>query len=237
LPQYFQHGIYRCIISIKDTTRNYIGLFRFNKLNYYTHYDLKRAKELDLEIQMIEDGNNNFLYYSNDKLIQGTKLFGKFVDLLFGIKEAGLGDVSDKSKSILVSLWGALCQMNVSKKVVSNMEGVNTKAGQEVKSIIPYDENTSIIKLTNESKVFKYNYARIKPYLLANSRYKMSKLMEPYRDDIIRCHTDSMFLPYQLDPTKIELGCKLGQLKYKGYYKNFVMKNINDYDGEFTKIN
>lgn len=90
LPEHFQYGIYRCMIQ-KITTR----LFRYNKNNYYTHFDLERAKELGLKIEMIEDGENNFLHYDRCKLILGRQLFGKFIDKLYPLKEQGIDGAKD----------------------------------------------------------------------------------------------------------------------------------------------
>ena len=57
--EFFEFGIYRAIIS--GTTKK----FGFNPKNYYTHIDLTRAKELNLNIKLIVDSQPNFLHYSS----------------------------------------------------------------------------------------------------------------------------------------------------------------------------
>ena len=49
--EYPSYGIYRCIITKSETVND--KLFRFNKNSYYTHMDLKRAKELGFNIEMM----------------------------------------------------------------------------------------------------------------------------------------------------------------------------------------
>lgn len=105
----------------------------------------------------------------------------------------------------------------------------------EIRMILPTTDKTkNIVKQYNEKKTFIYNYGRLKPFLLSNGRYKMSKLIEPIIDDVIRTHTDSVFITYKLDG-KIAVGENMGQLKCKGHFENFEVANINKYDGIFVK--
>ena len=97
---YFHYGIYRC--TVKGTSK----LFRFNFDNYYTHIDLNNAKQLGLDIKLIIDEKPNFLYYSRDKCLTGNELFGRYVDLLFDLKQKKING----SKQILNILWGSLCE-------------------------------------------------------------------------------------------------------------------------------
>ena len=107
------YGIYRCHITYD---KNMTKLFRFNFKDHYTHTDLYRARELKLNIKLIVDDKPNFLYYSRDKLLVGTELFGNYVDLLFDLKQKGI----DGSKSILNILWGALGECDQVKKILLN---------------------------------------------------------------------------------------------------------------------
>ncbi len=76
---FFCYGIYKCkITNIEQSNKK--KLFRFNPENYYTTQDLRNAKMLDFQIDIIEE-DNNFLYYSKDTLISGKKLFTYFIFL------------------------------------------------------------------------------------------------------------------------------------------------------------
>ncbi len=80
--KFFKFGICRA-----NLTGDY-ELFRFNNgINYYTHTDLQLEKELKLDIELVEDGQTIFLYYSSDKLIQRKELFGEFVKILYPLRK------------------------------------------------------------------------------------------------------------------------------------------------------
>ena len=100
------YGIYRCII--KGTNK----LFKFNKHNFYTHIDIKQARELNLYIELVEDKEPNFLYYSREKLITGNEIFKQYVEELFELKHKGIKQI----KPILNILWGALAETKNQKQ-------------------------------------------------------------------------------------------------------------------------
>ena len=54
---FYPFGIFRCKIKYDE---NYKKLFRFSDKNYYTHIDLTRAKELNLNVELIIDEQANF---------------------------------------------------------------------------------------------------------------------------------------------------------------------------------
>ena len=61
--EYYAYGLYHCVIK-KDNLKVINNLFRFNDKNWYTHIDLKRAKELKLDITIIENNECNFLSFN-----------------------------------------------------------------------------------------------------------------------------------------------------------------------------
>ena len=211
---FFKYGIYRAVIEYNETKKK---LFRWNKLNHYTHFDLTRAKELNLEIKLILDDQPNFLYYSRDKLITGTELFGNYVDTLFDLKQKKI----PRAKNFLNLLWGALTQKAINKENVSdNIEKpVHIQDDSELLSMKPYDDNTTHIETMKNDKAFKTGFGRLKPFLISKGRSLISKLIEPYINTCIRCHTDGFMLSEQ--PTSLKLGDKLGELKYEGYNNNY----------------
>jgi len=214
-------------------------LFRFNKLNYYTHFDLTRAKELGLEIKLIIDEQPNFLYYSRDKLITGTELFGNYVNTLFDLKQKKL----PRAKQILNVLWGALSQKKVNKHTISNKLETDyvIPDDYDLTEIKPYDDNNTHIGITNNDKQFKLGFGRIKPFLISKGRSMISKIIEPYNNNlvrtnepniynivkIVRCHTDGFLLTHK--PIDLSIGNNIGELKYEGYNDNYY-KIKNSYD-------
>ena len=69
---FFCYGIYKCKITSIKPNKTDRKLFRFNHENYYTTQDLRLAKMIGLQIDIIEE-ENNMLYYSKDTLISGKK--------------------------------------------------------------------------------------------------------------------------------------------------------------------
>jgi hypothetical protein len=209
---YFEYGIYRCIIT--GTSK----LFRFNFKNYYTHVDLTRAKELNLDIKLIIDDEPNFLYYSRDKCLTGSEIFGEYVNYLFNLKEQGVKG----AKNILNCLWGALCEKNKYKIIHKN--GDVKEIPDNVKpKFRPFDDNNVIVEYVEYNKEFKYGWSRIMPFLLSKGRSVISKIMEPYNEILIRCHTDGVL--FSDEPKNIKYGDKLGDFVFEGKYNISINKS------------
>ena len=81
---YLKYGVYHCEITLDKTKTK---IFRFNQKNKYTHIDINHAKEIGLDVKLIIDGQPNFLYYSRDKLLTGTELFGNYINFMFDLKQ------------------------------------------------------------------------------------------------------------------------------------------------------
>ena len=96
--KYFKYGIYK----VKITGNN--KLFKFNKVNYYTHFDLTIAKELNLLMEIDIDNDWNFYYYKKEILIKTKDIFGQFIEKLYELKKQ-----NKYIKKYLSSIWGALC--------------------------------------------------------------------------------------------------------------------------------
>jgi hypothetical protein len=209
--EFFEYGIYRAIVHMSDNV-NINKLFRFNySKNVYTNVDLTRAKELELDIELIVDDQPNFLYYSRDKLLTGTEIFGEYVNLLFPLKQEKVHG----SKDILNRLWGTLCQRNMKKQIHDHTSSFEIP--DDVRPIFkPYNDDTTIIKYAKYEKQNIYTWARIKPFLLAKGRSIISKIMEPYKNILIRCHTDGVY--FSEEPKDIKYGSQLGELRYEGLH-------------------
>ena len=214
--KFYQYGIYRCEIEESKPK-----LFRNNKLNYYSHIDLTRAKELNLKITLtdLEDDEPNFLYYSRDKLITGDALFGEYVKYLFPLKARKV----PRSKKLVNVLWGGLCQKNVYNEQFSLTDPVKTIfKNRSITALNELSDGKYMVKYVDNSKRYETNYARLAPFLMAKARMHISQALEPNLEFVKRCHTDSMFSIKKLD---IKTSDDLGQMKYEGYCKNVKIFN------------
>jgi hypothetical protein len=216
-------GIYRC--KVEGDINKY--LFKVNKNNYYTSRDLLRARDLKYTLTLTEDGEANFLYYGRETRVTGKQYFGAYVDHMMPLKQSGIG----KAKDILNILWGALCQKDEFKLFVSEEEPLYMGEDKTILSITPCDEDKVMIEVCRSDSMYETNHARMGPFLVANGRARISNIIEPYVDKVVRCHTDSMFVNEQID---VKTGTQLGELRYEGYCPNMEVKNMMKVIGEFN---
>jgi len=212
------YGIYR----VKITNVNE-KLFRLNPSNYYTHIDIFMAKKLNATIELIKDDEPNALLYSPDKLIQGSRVFGKYIKMLFELKKKKI----EGSKPLLNVLWGVLCQKNTSKHYC-HTDKVPLYNGSiiEIRSLShPNNEDNNSFQFMTIQKEHQYktNYARLAPFLLSRGRQIINELLIPYIENVVRVHTDGFMITQKL---QIETGHELGDIKYEGK-ENILIEHIN----------
>jgi hypothetical protein len=221
--KFLPHGIYRCQVECDDVH----PLFRTNPKHYYTHLDLSRAKELGLEINMIMDDQANHLYYHRSKTVNANILFDEFIKFMFELKDKKV----PRAKAILNCLWGALCQKNkISHVVFDDSDAIDLPQDIQVFKITPFREGAKVDYYKND-RMFKTNFARIMPFLLAKARATISAIMEPYVDHVVYCHTDSMIVNKAIE---IQTGNGLGELKYEGYCADMTIVHKTKVDGTFV---
>jgi len=226
--KYFKYGIYRVkILSEVDPF-----IFRFNKLNYYTHIDLNFAKSLNYEMELIEDEEPNFLCYEGC-LINGSKLFGPFVNYLFRLKQMGYKTV----KPILNCLWGYLCKKN-EIPINTAKDGEEIYGDKELVTMCPVGndlKHKKVYKIDIISKEYYYesNYARLGPFMLAKGRYVIAQHVLKNINDVVHINTDGYVLKDK--PSKeLKFGKELGDLKMEEYKDKIEVLNSNEVRG-FTK--
>ena len=207
LNEILTFGIYKCIIK-KSNSKN-DRLFRFNHKNKYSHIDIYHARKLNLEIKLINDNEANSLLWTRDKLLTGTEIFGQFIDYTFNLKNKLK---IDRSKKLINTLWGALCEKKTKNYVCSSELdiGNNTK----IVSIRPTDDGLTIIEVIKRHQQYVSGFARIKPFLMGKARSIMADIMSPYNDVLVRCHTDGFYATEELN---IKIGDELGDLVYEGH--------------------
>ena len=212
-----EYGIYRCKIT-PDLKGSY-KFFRFNELNYYTHLDIEVARKYNLRIELIQDEQPNFLFYSKDKLMNGAFLFKHYVNDLYALKEKKIKG----SKDLLNILWGALAESNFNKfSVDSETELSITNA--KIVSMYVTDERLKFKVISYDYGYFKTNFARLKPFVLAYGRDRLYYVFKNYEHLIVRAHTDGVYMTEY--PDTILTGTKLGHLKYEGI-KDVDIRGLN----------
>ena len=227
--KYFKYGIYRAVVTNPNGIKDVSKLFRFNKSNYYTYIDLTVAKNLNLNIQLIQDTQPNALIYSNDCLISGRQLFGKYVDVVYELKKNNV----PLSKMILNVLWGVLSYkrtIRLTTTALKNDDNLIIEEGKSIVEIRPCNKGDTEVKIVEHTHLYKTCFARIKPFILARGRERIGTAMKPHLDNIIRCHTDGFHSLVKLD---IETGKELGKLQLKGKLPVHIKMNYRIDRGNF----
>jgi hypothetical protein len=222
--KFLPFGVYHLIITGYDSR-----LFKANPENWYTHIDVNRAKELKYKIDLIENDENNLLYYGDR--INGARLFGPYVNFLFPLKQAGHKEI----KPFLTCLWGKICESYDIEVTLSKEQPLF--ASRDIVSIMPASNDINnvggkqIALVQPKEKVYNSSYARIKPFLMAKCRLQMSKIVEPNLQNLVRIYADGIILKKRVED--VETGDKLGNLKFEGKCKKMVVKNARDIIGTF----
>ena len=93
---------------------------------------------------------------------------------------------------------GALCQRNKLYYDISDTINLSDPFDfperEVLKSITPIDNTSWTFQFSNPSNLFKGEYSRIAPFILAQGRKIISKTIEPYKDKVRRIHTDGFIL-------------------------------------------
>lgn len=235
VDNHFTYGIYRAKIKYNP---KYKCAFHFNDNDKYTHQDMTRARELNLDIELIQDGKPNFLYYAPESRIECRQVFKPFIDYLMPLECDK--DIKDASKSIRNVLWGALCERKVTVKYDNEDEEINLDNDEQIIGMKTTKDGISYPMVVNLNRVFKTNYARLGAFLTAAGRTMISKfIIENFDnlDDVKKVHTDgvkSTTKPKNLkrkdDPT-----AQIGDVLYEGYNPSVKIINLNTFsNNNFT---
>lgn len=202
----YMYGYYRCKIEISDD-ENIDRLFRFNKANIYTHFDLESANLLKLKVELIVDDKPNCYIYTRKDCVTGYQLFYRFKQCVWKLKEQKV----EGAKLLSTSLWGGLCCASHKSVTIDKYE-VQPK-GDITK--VQINEDETITYSVRRKKIFQYDWVRLKCFLLSKARLSCVEKMLPYNDVIVRSHTDSFTTTKQID---IETGTQLGDVAFEGKF-------------------
>ncbi len=219
IPKVVKYGLYRCKISRVDARL----FFTNKKSDWYTNIDIQFARKKGYKIKLIQDDEPNHLSYEGC-LISGKKLFGPFVDYLFPLKKQGFQGV----KEIINVLWGKLIQANIVKLKFNSNTTSKVFANEEPMMICPMDDGYAV-ELIKSAKRFETNFARIKPFMFAAGRMRMTHFLDGNEQNLIYSHTDGFVLTKRIITNEInetKMGNELGMLKYEGKCNNIVVKNM-----------
>ncbi len=219
-------GIYHCKIEATNPK-----LFTELKSNMYTHHEVNWAKKLGLKMELLEE---RYLSYERELSTSGGKLFGKYTHMLYPLKIKG----NKLAKLMLNSLWGFLVSKNHYKyyRVVDEMELRDTDV---VLEMMPQPNGKYMFKICNKNNKspFKYDYARIKPFLLGYGRVYMHRQVQYHgAENIVFSHTDSIISKVKLNATnkRLENEKKIGSWHFEGRSDNCKIYNKNKYDFNYT---
>jgi hypothetical protein len=217
--KFYPTGIYHCKI-LKSSDENINKQFRFNKKNRYPSISLNHAKFLGLEIEIIdsETKENNMLLYARNKCLTCHQIFKSYVDYLFEFKEA-----NKDSKLLLNIITGILAQVNKTELTVKQ-DGEPVVIFDDYIIINQHKKNNgdTLLELVKENHFFKSNFARLKPFLYAKGRLMISEYINPVKELVVKCNTDSMILK---ENREIKTGSNIGDMVFEKYNHHIKIKN------------
>jgi hypothetical protein len=222
VPEIFAYGIYRVNIEYNKEKEK---IFRYNRLNYYTHHCIRFAQSLGLEVTLIQDDKPNALIYTRDKCITSNQVFSEYIDFLFNLKKDGV----EGAKDILNIIWGALCEYKTRNKTATQDKEIDISGDNYIHSLCPLDDNdTILLKVYQSKRVYTTNYARLGPFLLARGRMMIGQLLCNNINDVVRIHTDGWIQKTEFKSNKI--GDDIGQVRFEGYSDKCIVRNCIYYD-------
>lgn len=232
--KFYPTGIYHVKINKSDDA-NINRLFRFNIYNKYTNISLNHAKSLGLSFELIHDEYNNAILYPRSHCLTGAEVFKTYVDYLFPIKE----NANIKGAKLLLNMIsGAIGETNEKRISVNENDEApdyDIDENSTILNISPsnYDENVTLYSIVNNDSFYKSQFARVKPFLWAKSRFIISEYIQPFNNIVVKCNTDSII---STEPLPIKTGNKLGDLVYEGFYNHCKIINNAKEKGELIKV-
>jgi len=205
------YGLYKCKIDIEDER-----LFKPSRnKRYYTHIDIHAALDLGYTIKIKQKSEYNAYIYGKDNIVKGKEIFGPYVDFLFELKQQKV----PYAKMLLNMLWGLLVKENTFK-----LQGDIDPEKTKILKILP---NFTFLVRNKNKKMYEYNYARIKPFILAYARRKMTTVLKDYADDIVYIHTDGFILSKPMSDSYKFFGTTMNLLKYEGHDPECEITNLS----------
>ena len=205
---FVSYGIYRCMIEYNNNNIHNSKIFKLNSTNFYTSIEINYAVKLGFKITLIEDDKDNFLEYLRINCKTGHECFNEYVKLLYPLRQNNT--IKERVKSLLNCLWGALSQKNIFTKIYDPDVECELEGDCEIIEMKPYNDKLYEVVYMKRNQPYETNWARMKPFILAKARIKISEYIAPHKEHIKRCHTDSMTSDIDLN---IIHSLELGKMK------------------------
>ena len=187
---------------------------------FYTSIDLKMADMLGLKMELIIDNDINCVLYPRSHCLTGFEIFNKFTETLKPLKESKV----EGAKLLLNILSGAISEKQIKKFYVDDekddfidLDTLNLKL---FKSSMTTDKTKSIYKCVSTDRFYCSQFARFKPFMLAQARLVMLKIILPVNDKVVKCYIDSVITT---EPLEYKEGW--GELKLEYANKNIKIEN------------
>ena len=226
-PKFYRFGIYRAKITGKIDD----ALFNVKQSNFYTSYELTRAKELNYNIELIQDGRYNFLFYDSKSRVNGSMVFKDYVKKMITLKQTF--KKNQIPKMLLNRLWGLLCSKNFK---ITSLKTYNQSINN-INFIHPSNDNKNYVVNYSPDNPFNTDLSRLSCFLTAKGRVLISSIIEKYVKDtskIYRIHTDGFITDKNIIINKIKgLGKdeltnnELGGLKIEYEKDKIKIVNVN----------
>ena len=226
------HGFYH--VKIESSDKNFNKIFSYSKYDIYLHESLKTAmryqKQFNVKIELYKDGEPNCYLYNKSDLVSGKKVFGKWFKVMKQLKEKFPENAL--VKSLASSLHGVLSTGTKKRIPIKDVEKFCESPEYENYELLDVKEfgkngDRSYYIYKRIDKPFIYNI-RIKPWIHAYARNKISRLVLVDIDNVIRVNVDCAVF-------KTDVITKLDKSNKK--YNNLDLNNLKlekDYTGYGT---
>lgn len=219
----FRYGIYHVNVASGGGNR-----FAYNRENVYPSDDLQIAVRLGLYISVIDNTPNALLYpcTGEEKSVVSSKsIFGEYIDELNEISKSNPN--IKLIKGAMASLYGAFIQMNLKTLEIGQNEEIPQMDESNVFcAMYQKNETTQDVISFNVNKIYKYNIARLKPFIYARQRLEIFNYIvgTPNFDDVVYLRTDGFYSTKKLDFPKIG---QMGDMLYECEYHDVKIENMN----------
>ncbi len=219
LPEYFTdvYGYYKVKVISNDERFNKV--WSYSKKHTYTNISLAfalRCKKLGFDVDMIliDEPNNAYIYGEKGKkdgetgVISSSTIFGTWWNPLSKLRDSLPNN--KLGKMLMSSLGGRLFQFNRKFKYLDELKKNPLDFSMDydpehkyfvrnIKYNCTKEGDKKVYELIETKKPYKFNLARIKPFLLSKSRAIVGAVALDYIDDVVRIHTDNVTFNKQHD--------------------------------------
>ena len=232
-----QLGYYK--VKIISSDKNFNKIFSYSKQNVYTSISLYLANQckvthnMNVQIELIEEKNNCYIY-NKENNVKGSHVFRKWSKYLFKLKEQF--PKNKLIKTITSSVWGRICENNKLFKTDEEISTEKLKVSLEynkkfdyfIKDIKFKKDGSSLYELVNIKNPYRFNIARVKPFLISNGRYLIAQIALMHINHAIRICVDNVVFDREHDDVMKKFkNYKLlkedktsGNIRWKNVYKN-----------------